>query len=606
MSDLRIRGKLNKSRSVITLVFYALTALMLVCFFYYYRKLCLFCHDSMRDALNSRMHDLPTMYVDNLKFNLARGRFGFIFPAVCTFRNFITSTGNYTLIWLLQYMPILGVTILIAYILKKEINLTAGIAYIYAFFLFAQIDYDHNLFVCYPLDFMFCLFFGILGVWLFKCYIKDVSEGKKGKKLQLAVSLLSFFVSLEGYEAFLTLAALYACIAIHYAWKREGMKERILFFVKGLIPHFLTSVLYLGLMVILRRMDFGDYTIISFTNGGKWSIKNCLVTWFRFSTNMFPLHQYQMSDRYHMGEIATKLVSKTLTVYWIVAILAAILLIWLFISDEKLKDADYRKSLARKFFNFGFLGGLGAGLFTLPHGLTATYQNWHVYGYVPSTISYFGWIMFCFCVVAFLINLGCGKGKILKAVTGVLAFALVSVVSYFTVMNNQCMYAGLQYTCLKGQTVFYLAQNDLYEENDYSLLYSDDMIGIHYNLDFNEQYMKYETNDEYLEITNEKESYFSLYNGGWSDNAAIWLIEDDISLLARVRPNYEYSTRRSTEPEDAVTDDLMLFSVREADILLVYETIYGERLSTEVHLGAKEAVNIPVNGVLINTIEIVS
>ena len=146
--------------------------------------------------------------------------------------------------------------------------------------------------------------------------------------------------------------------------------------------------------------------------------------------------------------------------------------------------------------------------------------------------------MFCFCVVAFLINLGCGKGKILKAVTGVLAFALVSVVSYFTVMNNQCMYAGLQYTCLKGQTVFYLAQNDLYEENDYSLLYSDDMIGIHYNLDFNEQYMKYETNDEYLEITNEKESYFSLYNGGWSDNAAIWLIEDDISLLARVRPNY--------------------------------------------------------------------
>ena len=64
------------------------------------------CHDSVMEYINARVNGWKNGYAYGMEYSLARGKLGLIFPAVIMFRFFVNGSGNYTAIWLLQYVPV--------------------------------------------------------------------------------------------------------------------------------------------------------------------------------------------------------------------------------------------------------------------------------------------------------------------------------------------------------------------------------------------------------------------------------------------------------------------------------------------------------------------
>jgi len=459
--------------------------------FWLVRDTVLACHDSIFDFIEAKVLGASIGYKRAFEFGLARGRVGFIFPLVVLFRYFVNANGNFVAIWLLQYVPILLNIGLITYIISRKISPVHGSLFALLFTAFLQIDIWHSLITSYPLDFMYGLFIMILGLYLYSEYLEKRTSGKKLNIIRLIISVFLYYESMQVYESFIMSSLIYAIIAFVYA-KREckDIKGGIRRFIISLLPHFITAVIYLGIMFWLRSHPVVDIAVSKIEKTG---FKSFILPYIVFTIGMFPLVGARILGS--IKEIFIHFSRRGVIFGFFTAIGFLALSLRLMVRFRSLNGLERKKEF-RRIITFFFMGLIFALTFAIPHAMIPSYQEWvnvgHVGGYVPTTICYFGWAVALTFVFVGLVYCASYRTKRFRVIFLSLMTLFCYVAAFITFAIN-VSYRSYDYVTgtqisLRAQT-FYAAMNDEWiKENKPVVLYSPDISGVHYLIETDEEY----------------------------------------------------------------------------------------------------------------------
>ena len=481
----------------------SLSTLALLAFVLYsVRDILLCCADSQAEFIFARVMDFKWSFNRGFEFCISRGRMGIIFPFVTAVRHSICRTGSYTAVWLMQHVPVYFNVFLISFILGKRTRPRYGFIFAMSFLSFLQINGWHNIIICYPLDFMYGLTLCILGLYLFQLSLESQKSVKR--VILMLLSTFFFYESMQTYEAFLLISVVYAWLAFcHEAkmngpWKGTGKEERrgkIKKFafesIKDLMPHFVTALVFLGIYIYLHKYPLIEDTGNDLsTLGSKGGFVKTLAV---FSGGMFPLANLCFySVRHAIFEVSVTFDMIVRAVISGIAILSTSLLIY---SDRE--SAKYNRTLTV----FSAAGVLGAVFFPAMHSATAHYQAWvlyeHQFGYVPTAISYFGWILGVSAIMGIVLGFAGRRGKKWKisiAAVGVVGF---TVCSFVTLLINQAIIdkgigpanPNMSY---RGIGFYALATDKDFADTKCDVLYLKGFSGVHGTIAYNENIMGYE------------------------------------------------------------------------------------------------------------------
>ena len=529
-----VRQKLENKEIEILRLFSLICVILLVGIFLYRLKyVVLASEDSMNEYALARQLGFVEMFKFTFNFCLRRGRVGLIFPLICTVRHYINSTGNYTLIWLLQYVPVVAVICYIASVVKKRIGTAASCLFLMITAVFLQIDTCHNLLVCYPLDFCAALFFSVKAVDLFISgtdnYLKFGYKTKTA--VMLILSAFCFYISLESYESFIVATFSMFLIVLFKLKSSEGtLKKKIKDGAVLLSLPFFVSVIYLIVWYILSQKVYSLVDEVYITD--EFSTKGFLLTWATFSTDLFPFRRYITYKALHnhtewfgfaeffkdplniIGAIVSLIGTFSVTRYVIKNI-------------ESLKSKTISIRLCAC-ISFAF-----AVLFPLSHALLPRYQSWvvndKVQGYVPSFICYLSWTLFIACILI-LIMLRADFSK--NSITVIFAAAL-TVISVFgftvTSLTSNKYIKALEEDSMKAQ-VFCMMSSEA-DFGDAQIVYTDSFDGLHGQLQNDTSLMDFESGTD-VTLTNnpddlgEGDLYFHVYDNGVGILTAV---DDDLN-----------------------------------------------------------------------------
>ena len=492
------------------LIFTAVTGFSAVCLAglicFYLKDEILGCHDSFYDFIYARTHGFADWYRTNLEFNLSRGRAGFIFSLVSTFRFRILSTGNYTAIWLLQQIPIWFTVGLLAFVTGRRTRPLYGFLFVSVYCIFLQIDDNHNIMTCYPLDFMYGMSLMILGLCAYDRYLS--SSSRKGNLKWLVISVFLYYESMTEYEPFLTACFIYALIALVHVLKRRGeyKKRSFWIFVKSLIPHAATAVFFFVLLRVIKILYAAKAVDVTPVDS-YGTMTGFLKTWRTFSTSLFPLSNSDMVDMktaFHMI-----LAGKFIPAFCICAALSVISAIPAARYVYRPLSREEKRKLNGTLIVIGIAGLLYAVFFTVPHAMTDNYQMWveqlGAQGYLTSSLCYFGWALMCSCILSVIINLISDLRVpftvILAAGLSVLIFtgALVTV-SINNIFRSADTLTG-SVMSRRGQTFYSFFTSDYAKENAAQLIYLNGFIGIHRNILIDDYYADCELGKDVILIS---------------------------------------------------------------------------------------------------------
>lgn len=529
-----VRQKLENKEIEILRLFSLICVILLVGIFLYRLKyVVLASEDSMNEYALARQLGFVEMFKFTFNFCLRRGRVGIIFPLICTVRHYINSTGNYTLIWLLQYIPVVAVICYIASVVKKRIGTAASCLFLMITAVFLQTDTCHNLLVCYPLDFCAALFFSVKAVDLFISgtdnYLKFGYKAKTA--VMLILSAFCFYISLESYESFIVATFSMFLIVLFKLKSSEGtLKKKIKDGAVLLSLPFFVSVIYLIVWYILSQKVYSLVDEVYITD--EFSTKGFLLTWATFSTDLFPFRRYITYKALHnhtewfgfaeffkdplniIGAIVSLIGTFSVTRYVIKNI-------------ESLKSKTISIRLCAC-ISFAF-----AVLFPLSHALLPRYQSWvvndKVQGYVPSFICYLSWTLFIACILI-LIMLRADFSK--KSITVIFAAAL-TVISVFgftvTSLTSNKYIKALEEDSMKAQ-VFCMMSSEA-DFGDAQIIYTDSFDGLHGQLQNDTSLMDFESGTD-VTLTNNPDDlgdddlYFHVYDNGVGILTAV---DDDLN-----------------------------------------------------------------------------
>lgn len=553
------------------------------------RDTVLACHDSIYDFIDARLNGVAIGYKRGFEYGLARGRVGFIFPAVVMIRYLINGKGNFLAIWLMQYIPIFANIGLVSYILGKKVSKVHGALFALMFLSFLQIDIWHSLITTYPLDFMYGLFIMTLGAYLYNGYLEKKIEGKRNT-IRLIISVVLFYESMQVYESFIVSSLIYAILTVVYVkrscirlFSKDGIKK----FVLTILPHFVTAVIYLIIMIIIRTHPLVDTAV---SKVEMTSFDSFIYPYFVFTSGMFPLRQYAVVPSVrelliHPGKrsFLTSFMSAAGFACIGISMMAAF-------RREGIKE---RRSSYLKMLVF-FLMGISLALtFAIPHAMIPSYQEWvtvgQVKGYVPTTICYFGWtvsLVALFAVVTYIVS------KSPKAVR-IAYIAVVMVVSYVATcvtFGINMAYRSADYvtgteTSLKAQNFFALIDDEWVKEQKPEVIYSPSLIGVHFKIDTDEELaeslMGYD-----LEIVNQPEEVYDYSSK--TDN--IWCYRYDLDSKVGI---FTTGSDYSVDQFSWTTDEPVYFiTTYGGDFTVTYTNGNGETESQDLSLDAGEAVEL--------------
>ncbi|MBO4243208.1 MAG: DUF2029 domain-containing protein [Clostridiales bacterium] len=481
-----------KNDKILTMVLGSCSVLLTLWLLYFLKDTLLACHDSFLEFIYARTETLAQGYKRALEFSLARGRIGFIFPAVVSFRYLIEGTGNYTAVWLLQYVPILMNIALISYILGKKTKAVYGWFFSMFFILFLQVDIWHSLITCYPLDFMYGLFLMILGLWLYHGWLSKLGEKKNTWRLILSVIL--YYESMQTYEPFLMAAAVYALITFSYCYtmrKEKTLKKSLISFVLYLLPHFFTAVLYYGIIKYVNKHPIVDMAVTSIDQVGNFH--DFVIAYKVYTFAMFPLRSARFMGPWYMM-FSPGRISKHALAIFVLAFAGCFAGFWLMMNQIRRGKREEIRKLRVTLLVFAASGLLIALFYALPHSLTANYQYWVLElatnGYVPTTICYFGWALFLSCLIAFGATFMAEKKAMMRVIAVVLASFVIALGGYMTSLINS--YFKLlpastgTWTSLKAQTYYALITDEHIKEMKPDIIYTPDFTGVHGNMDYDD------------------------------------------------------------------------------------------------------------------------
>lgn len=541
--------------------FFAASMAVLVC--YFLKNEVLGCHDSFEEFMFARMTGFPEWFRHNLDFMFARGRVGILSSLVISFRFFILHTGNYTAIWLLQQVPIWFTVGLLGYVIAKKTRPVFGFLFVGVFAGLVQLDTNHNLMECYPFDFMYGMSLMILGLYLYDCWL--MHKGEKRNGIRLALSAFFYYESMTVYEPFITACIIYALLSLCYVYRdrKENGRKSFFIFVRNLLPHALTAVLFFVILKLMKVIYVVDTVAVTAVDEyGDFS--DFVNTWSTFTFALFPLNYIDNVD------VLTSLkVIRATPFILLFALLAAGVMFSAFMS-VRISDAKYRGQDNIRLLVIGLAGFLYAMSFCLPHSMTANYQMWvrdlHAEGYLTSSMCYFGWALMVSCVVSILINLLSSTGRPVFALSAVVMSVLFFVASEVTMNINMVFrksdaVTGQQMS-YRGQAFYSFFTSDYAEDYSAILIYMPGYSGIHFDIGVDDEYADYEVNRN-LTLANDidwyrEQSLYSDYWGvfvynpsveaGWytgisnpTDPESEWVSNGDLVFVSTHPGTYEFS-----------------------------------------------------------------
>lgn len=572
---------------------------------YFCKDNVLACHDSIIDFIDSRRNPFTKGFITCFEYGLARGRVGVIFPMMVAFRYIVNGSGNYLLIWLLQYVPIYSNIVLIGYIIGKKLNKYYGFLFAILFLGLLQIDIWHSLITCYPLDFMYGLFIMILGIYLFSEYLsKREDKTSKRNVIRLIVSMILYYESMQVYEAFIVSSLIYGWLSIGYAMNNgKGFAQKFKCFVKTILPHFLVAVLYLSMLVYLRLHPVIDVPVQSFVT--EFNFKRFIISYVVLSGGMFPLVDIRMVDNIFGDGISIP--GTVLGILGAIAFFIAFRYMGAFYST---REKDQRKAI-NKFLGVLILFGLSISMtFAFPHALLPIYVSWivdsGVGGFVPSTICYFGWSVVIFSSVSLLAHYLSRVGEKRRLVATLLIAIVFGGSVYLTCVINKTFTKIMSSTgtafSIKAQTIYSVMTNDTIKELHPDVIYSPSLYGVHGNMKPDDQlfdteagydilllndYERFrEVNQDYdlsmiLVYEQDSEVCYLVVSDNYEDDYASSFAETSIYVISRVSGEYD-----------------LCYSLEAGDDVRVY--------TESVVLNGNELYEIPVSDpVLIGSIDFV-
>ena len=553
--------KKTKNICYILLALCVLAAWGYICFLV--KDTVLACHDSVMEYINARVNGWKNGYGYGMEYSLARGKLGLIFPAVIMFRFMVNGSGNYTAIWLLQYVPVFANIALLGVFFSKKVHKAAGLLFALFFLSFLQLDIWHCLITCYPLDFMYGLFLMNCGLWLFLEY--QEKKGEYRNTARLAGSLFLFYESMQVYEAFIVASLVYAVIAFCFAVKNRG---GIKFFVSALIPHFLVAVAYIGILVYLRSHPVVDIAVSSID--AHVDVKRAAKTCYEFSTGMFPLKDVRVVPS--VKDLFLHPVhSKKLFAFTAAAGLGGLLAAFLSWDEFKYFGKEERKKTCLMLLATAAAGCLIAVSFPLPHSLIPSYQDWVVAGaaggYLPTTISYFGWSVAIVSVILIVICL-LSAVRFVNILTTLCLCAVFTCGAFITANINLIFrdiesFAGT-FMSVKYRTLYDIFRDDFIDENEIVYFYVPAYIGVHSNIETDETLAEVEAGYD-VELVNNLEGSEMLLQ----DNESRYVIYDTDARVALILDVEDYTEQADTWTASSV----YIFSCDECDydVVLTYE-----------------------------------
>lgn len=536
------------------------------------------CHDSVMEYINARVNGWKQGYVYGMEYSLARGKVGLIFPAVIMFRFFVNGTGNYSAIWLLQYIPVFANIALLSVFFAKKVHKTAGLLFALFFFSFLQLDIWHCLITCYPLDFMYGLFLMISGLWLFLDY--QEKKGEHNNTARLVVSLILFYESMQVYEAFIVASLVYAVIAFCYSIRRKG---GIKYFVKALIPHFIVAVVYIGILAYLRAHPVVDIAVSSIDS--HVDVKRAARTCFEFSTGMFPLKDLRVISS--VKELFLHPVhSKKLFAFTAASGFGALVAALLAYNEFRYYSKEARKSTCLKLLATTASGCLIALSYPLPHSLIPSYQDWVIQGaaggYLPTTISYFGWSVAIVSVMLIVICL-LSAIKYVNIPLAVLMCVFFAVGAFITANINMVFpqvesFAG-EYMSVKFRTLYDIFRDDYLDQEGIVYFYVPAYNGVHSNIETDETLVEVEAGYD-VELINNIEGNEMLLQ----QNESRYIRYDADAHAALILDIEDYTA----EEASWMTRSVYIFACNECDYDVLLTRAEGDQYVVRVHANAGE------------------
>lgn len=507
----------------------AMTSVVMVAMVcYFLRNTVLACHDSMLDFTDARLHDFAYFYSHAMEFCLARGRAGFIFPFVVAVRQLIDGTGNYLAVWLVQQVPIWFDVGLIAWIIAKKTKPYYGFYFVCFYAAYIQVDFNHSLMVCYPVDFMYGLALMIFGLYLYYRWLEELGSAKKTNTIRLIVSLICFYESMETYEPFITAAIIYIILSALYTYKHraEYGKKSLLKFVLHLLPHGIVGIIYVAIMVYLKIFPVSDVPVTQPYSVGDFGA--FVTTWKTFTISLLPMTHYR-----NAGIHASTIFADRFTIVFAMAMVFATVMLYLCVlADYRKAEPEDRKKTNKILILLGIIGLVFACTYSIPHSMTSNYQYWVLElgatGYVPSSICYYGWCLALTCAGCLIVNLLSTRKAWLYipayAVAAIVLGTAAAVTSDINHFYRDIPGATGEQISYRAQAFFSCFTSEEAKESSAEMIYVPEYWGIHGNIVTNDLFVDNELGKD-ITLINNYETFEAEYPG-YDSIAAFRYIED--------------------------------------------------------------------------------
>lgn len=573
---------MQKGKSSSAVVLAVCTAVVCAAVLYSLRYSYLSCSDSVCEFVYGRIYDFGFAYKRTMDFCLQRGRFGLIFPFVVALRYKLLGTGNTFVLWSVQYVPICINVAVLSVILGKKAGAKCGMLMPLLFFSLLQVNGWHSLITCYPLDFMYGLTLSILGLVTFEKAL-FMEHGKK-KVFTKILSAFLFYESMQTYEAFITVAAVYLVLCISHIRKQKKISIKAVFL--SLDAHIVTGIIFAAMRVFVMV-----HPIVPLQEGVEdlsqlGNPKDFVITLGAFSGGMFPMADL-VHPRVRSGILASGFGVKEV-------IISAIAGIGIFAFMKSVK-AD--REAAAEVRTLGICGIVGALCFPMIHALTAVYQRWvtegHQFGYVPTTISYFGWILSLTCIIAYLPLTGRVRGKVSPYAAGLLLCA-ASLITFG--INDALKAEKIGPTTVsyayKTQQFYALACDGYCREHGYDYLLASDYEGVHDNMMFHQIMMENESGTDYCpKLTLSADEF--LAGASVAANPGVIIYDEDSNVAVVTDCDL------MSDGHILTNDDIRIVSAHGGDFTVSYEE-EGGRVSCDISLSAGEGATLE-NAVSVDT-----
>ncbi len=560
----------------------SISLVVLICWFL--RNIVLGCHDSLAEFTYAKQWDLDIAYTHSRNFCLQRGRTGYLFPLVVTFRFFVHKYGNYTAVWLLQQVPIWFNVFFVSYIVARKTRPHYGIFFAAFFAAFIQIDIDHNLMTCYPLDFMYGLTLQILGLYLYDGWLAHLKDKKKTNWIRLGISCLCYYESMQVYEAFLMACFCYAVISLAYVVKDRKELGRKWFgrFILQLVPHAVTGMIFVGILFYIRTHPVVDGTLSS---GDPGKLGFFLPTWLTFSVSLFPLrHRPEISRLDSLASIFTD----PFTGLCVLAIaVAAAMLFMCILKSYPDRTKEEKISINFRLGVLGITGLAHAMSFNIPLGIDNKYQQWvngvGTKGYITGVIGYFGWALFLVCAGCLIANFITRYKSYIRIPAYVIAVLGLACGTAFTASINE-LYINAEaatHNCIskRGQAFYAFVTSDDIAAMNADYIYVPDYSGVHGFLNIDNDYANYELGKP-LTLENNIEAFEA--------NSINYPIVSEFRYNGVLVAGYYVVLDNPWETEDkwVTTSDIIIVTARpEPVIITYYDETAGMTVTTELEGG---------------------